>query len=424
MVTPPTKGGLPPLHSPESIPLPSKGREKAKPGSPGPMEVELAAAIVAAAERASELAVRVGMADGKFAAYVAAVLGERGQRTGYRGDAGTRRRGDTGFDSAQPEPVEGRVAEPPLLRVNSPIPRPLPPDPQLGRRPHPHPLPEGEGVYPRPSPRIGGGVGVGASVPYPLSSVPRVAPVTCHLSPVTSIVPPGSGAAFLADLSIEDLPVSPEMKRRLRLFGLRTLGELGQLPQSAVLAQFRSEGARAWELAHGIDRTPIIPYVPPKSVTERLAFVAPVDTAGALLAAVRTLLGRALHQPTTRGRAARALRLRVHLENGHTWEREATFREPVGGSERMLLALRLKIDGAELPAPFTEVELTLLGLCGENALQLNLFTSERSRQLGRVAEAARQLKSRYGRPILAKVIEVEPWSRIPERRFALIDYDP
>jgi len=335
------------------------------------MEVELAAAIMAAAERASELAVRVGMADGKFAAYVAAVLGDRGQGTGDRGDAGTRRHGDTGFDSVQPN-VEGRVAASPLLRVNSPGPRPPTPDPQAGR----------------------------------------------------SIVPPGSGAAFLADLSIEDLPVSPEMKRRLRLFGLRTLGELGQLPQSAVLAQFGSEGARAWQLAHGIDRTPIIPYVPPKSVTERLAFVALVDTADALLAAVRTLLGRALHQPTTRGRAARALRLRVHLENGHTWEREATFREPVGGSERMLLALRLKIDGAELPAPFTEVELTLLGLCGENALQLNLFTSERGRQLGRVAEAARQLKSRYGRPILAKVIEVEPWSRIPERRFALIDYDP
>ena len=351
---PPTKGALPPLYSSAISPLPSEGRGSRRslgdtptpptkgarppllssalrhtPSSPDPMEVELAAAIAAAAERASELTVRVGMADGKFAAYVAAVQ--------------------------------------PAIR-------------------------------------------------NPQSAIP--------LSPVPSIVSRGAGAAFLADLSIEDIPVSPKMKRRLRLFGLQTLGELGQLPQSAVLAQFGSEGARAWKLAHGIDRTPIIPYVPPKSVTERLAFAAPVDTADALLAAARTLLGRALHRPATRGRAARALRLRVHLENGHTWERETTFREPVGSSERMLLALRLKIDDAELPAPFTEVELTLLGLCGESALQLNLFTSERGRQLRRVAEAARQLKSRYGRPILAKVIEVEPWSRIPERRFALIDYDP
>jgi hypothetical protein len=39
------------------------------------LEAELAEAIVAVAEGASGLHVRVGIADGKFAAYVAAVLG-------------------------------------------------------------------------------------------------------------------------------------------------------------------------------------------------------------------------------------------------------------------------------------------------------------------------------------------------------------
>src|SRR5205823_4672401 len=40
-----------------------------------PLEAELAETMVAVAEAASSLAVRVGIADGKFAAYVAAVLG-------------------------------------------------------------------------------------------------------------------------------------------------------------------------------------------------------------------------------------------------------------------------------------------------------------------------------------------------------------
>jgi len=238
------------------------------------------------------------------------------------------------------------------------------------------------------------------------------------------IVPAGRGAVFLAHLPIEDLPVSVEMRRRLRLLGLHSLGELARLPQSAVAAQFGAEGRRAWELAHGIDRMPIIPYRPPRMVTERLAFPAPVDTEDALLAAVRTLLSRVLQRPEVRGRAARRLQVRVLLEDDHTWEREVTFREPVGSGERMLLALRHKIEGAMLPAPFTEVALALLGLCGESALQGNLFAATRGRQLERVAEAARQLKVRYGRPLLARVLEVEPWSRIPERRFALIDYDP
>jgi hypothetical protein len=45
------------------------------------LEAELAETIVAVAERASGLHVRVGIADGKFAAYVAAVLGMEAMAT-------------------------------------------------------------------------------------------------------------------------------------------------------------------------------------------------------------------------------------------------------------------------------------------------------------------------------------------------------
>jgi hypothetical protein len=250
-----------------------------------------------------------------------------------------------------------------------------------------------------------------------------------------AIVPSGAEAAFLADLSVEDLPVSVEMRRRLRLLGLSRLGQLARLPQGAVAAQFGGEGARAWELAHGVDRSPVIPYRPPRVITERLAFPAPVETIDALLIATRTLLRRALDRPAARGRAARGIRLGVEMEDGRVWTRAATFREPVGSAERMLLALHNKIEAgsadgsAGVPAPFVEVELALLDLCGESALQGKLFSGELGHGIhtppsGRLAEAARQLKVRYGRPVLGKVMEVEPWSRMPERRFALIDYDP
>ena len=322
------------------------------------LEEELAEAMAAAAEQATGLTVRIGIADGKFAAYVAAVL---------NAECGVRNAEWNGAD---------RVRTPHSTRRTS----------------------EGEGA---PS-----------------------AFRTPHSALRTYIVPPGAGAAFVAALPVDDLPVSTEMRRRLRLFGLRTLGDLARLPQGAVTAQFGSEGARAWELAHGIDRAPLVPYRAPVAVVERLALPAPVDALEVLLAAVKTLLRRAVDRPQTRGRAARSVQLRVHLEDGHTWEREVTFREPVARAERMLLALQQKVEGATLPAPFTEVELTLLDLCGESALQGNLFISQQGLQLERVAEAARQLKVRYGRPVLARVMEVEPWSRIPERRFALIDYDP
>ena len=56
---------------------------------------------------------------------------------------------------------------------------------------------------------------------------------------------------------------------------------------------------------------------------------------------------------------------------------------------------------------------------GEAARQPSLFIA-RARQLAEIAEAARQLQARYGRVPLYHAIEVEPWSRIPERRWALV----
>ena len=49
---------------------------------------------------------------------------------------------------------------------------------------------------------------------------------------------------------------------------------------------------------------------------------------------------------------------------------------------------------------------------------------EYARRREQLDEMTRHLKVRYGQSPLRRVVAVEPWSRIPERRHALIDYDP
>ena len=41
-----------------------------------------------------------------------------------------------------------------------------------------------------------------------------------------------------------------------------------------------------------------------------------------------------------------------------------------------------------------------------------------------VRDAVRELKLRLGHSPLYRVVEVDPWSRIPERRHALLSFDP
>ena len=87
-------------------------------------------------------------------------------------------------------------------------------------------------------------------------------------------------------------------------------------------------------------------------------------------------------------------------------------------------ALKSKLDlpNGCPPAPVDELTVELLGLTGEAAKQASLF-GPGAGQRGPISEAARQLRARYGRVPLYRAVEVEPWSRIPERRWALVPYD-
>jgi DNA polymerase-4/protein ImuB len=115
--------------------------------------------------------------------------------------------------------------------------------------------------------------------------------------------------------------------------------------------------------------------------------------------------------------------LRAPLSDGRSWERAIVFREATADREQMLCVLKSVIEAAPLTAPIEELAIELSGFAGETCKQEGFFSGDRRRP-PQVAEAIRQLKARYGRSPVLQIVEVEPWSRIPERRHALIDYDP
>jgi DNA polymerase-4/protein ImuB len=120
----------------------------------------------------------------------------------------------------------------------------------------------------------------------------------------------------------------------------------------------------------------------------------------------------------------RQLRLRALLSDGTAWARLFTFNEALAGRATARLALKAKLElpNGLPPAPIEEIFLELMGLGGEVAKQPSLFLA-RARQDGQIVEAARQLHARYGDASLYHAVEVEPWSRIPERRWALVSCD-
>jgi DNA polymerase-4/protein ImuB len=228
--------------------------------------------------------------------------------------------------------------------------------------------------------------------------------------------------AFLAPLSVRHLTLlEPDVLQRLELLGLRTMGDLAALPLGAVQAELGPAGARAWRLARGQDHEPVVPKPVPPRVQGGLRFDDPLGSVERVLAAIDQLLAHTFGQPALQGRSVRQVRLRALLSDGSSWERLYTFKEALSTRDTARRAIKSKLDlpNGLPPAPVEELGLELLGLGGEAARQPGLFAA-RARQLAEIAETVRHLRARYGRVPLYHVIELEPWSRIPERRWALV----
>ena len=230
--------------------------------------------------------------------------------------------------------------------------------------------------------------------------------------------------AWLAPLSTGLLPLDGASREWLGLLGIATLGDLAALPRHAVEAQLGADGGRAWLAARGEDATLITPMVRGERVVERAQTEPPLTALEAVLHTYGQLLGHALARPSVHGRLVRAVRLSAVTEDEHVWERLRVLTEPTGDRDRLWTALRPSVEAAEFGGPIAELALELGGLTAERGRQGRLLRKRGGRRREQLDEMARHLQLRYGQAALRQVVALAPLSRIPERRYALADYEP
>ena len=233
---------------------------------------------------------------------------------------------------------------------------------------------------------------------------------------------PEDASAFLAEMSILHLPTSWKTKERLLDFGLDRMGSIARLPFNTMQGEFGKEGAKLWRLANGLDDSPIMPRQHEETFVREAAFATPTVSLPAIFVVLESLLTKAF-TGSLRGRFARVALLEGQVDNGSTWSKRIGFREPVGSCDRAMFVLRSRLDNLALPGPLETLSLTLSGINGEAGRQESMFPEVR--HLARLDESIRELRVRLGQqPPIYRVREVEPWSRMPERRRALVAYDP
>ena len=259
------------------------------------------------------------------------------------------------------------------------------------------------------------------------------------------VVPVGEEQKFLASQPVSVLPLDPDTHRRLRQLGIRSLGALAALPEAAVTAQFGALGKRLWRLAAGRIAEPVAGSIAPEPIVAALTFFTPVGERELLVHSLDQLIARALKHPRRIGWRVHAVRLRADLEcvemnenagrgaaccapTNRSWLVNVLLKDPTADGDRIAAPLKTRLEQSPPTGAVERLVLEFTAFAPGTA-ELQLFARDaqaaaRAGQQRALQTAAREIRMRVQRACLYHIIEVQPWSRLPERRYALIDYEP
>jgi nucleotidyltransferase/DNA polymerase involved in DNA repair len=217
------------------------------------------------------------------------------------------------------------------------------------------------------------------------------------------VVPPGDEAAFLAPLPVEVLPNLPgEVRRRLYLFDLYTLGDLAALRKPAVLRQFGGQMAGLYELARGRDPRPLNPDVPPLRLVRSLRLPSPASARQPLLNAVQRLCWQVSKVLAHKGYHAEALKLTLYSAHGGSVELGLAAKPPTSDETRLSRLAAQLLGRLPITSPVAAVAVSVYPLRAWHlgAHQIDLLRAGVPEKQLRFENALQLLVHRFGQAVL------------------------
>jgi nucleotidyltransferase/DNA polymerase involved in DNA repair len=224
----------------------------------------------------------------------------------------------------------------------------------------------------------------------------------------------GEESAFLAAHSVTLLPLDKETTRRLTLLGLRQMGQLAQLPRSALLAQFGKLGERLHRLSSGEDLRRVARFTPPAMESVVKDFDPPLDNRltldGILAVCTETLMARL----TDHQLSCREITLTVKLDNRLELDVQARPREPISHLAVLRRVLHSLAQKLTITAGIVTLEVHLGRLAPLRPRQLSLFDALEAPDL---RDVVLDLADRYCESVFYSVSVNPSLPSLPEWRF-------
>ncbi|MBW3588990.1 MAG: DNA polymerase IV [Actinobacteria bacterium] len=155
------------------------------------------------------------------------------------------------------------------------------------------------------------------------------------------LIHPDEVDEFLRPLPVEALwGVGTETASILKRFGLRTIGDVVNLPQSSLERALGSLGGHIARLARGIDDRGVVADSPRKSMGAEETFERDLTDTGEILRVLLKLSDRVASRLRARGISGQTVTLKVRFSNFTTITRSVTLPAEVDGARSIYLVVR------------------------------------------------------------------------------------
>ena len=190
------------------------------------------------------------------------------------------------------------------------------------------------------------------------------------------LVLPETEAAFLAPLPVGVIPnIGPKTEERLRLMGIRTVGELAGYETQRLVQVLGAGGAVLQRLALGRDRAPVIGARPAKTISAETTFEDDVSDWAELEKALQDLTERVVERLKSEGVRARTVYVKLKLPDFRLMSRQVSRTSPTDDADAIFRAARSALEKSHVES--LPVRLIGVGLSGlvhpEPDLQMSLF---------------------------------------------------
>jgi DNA polymerase-4 len=173
--------------------------------------------------------------------------------------------------------------------------------------------------------------------------------------------------------------------------GIRTIGELRQLPMPKLNHLFGSSGEHYWRLSHGLDDRNVVPDREAKSISHETTFAEDIGDSEVLQAWLLELVEQVARRLRSQELKGRTVELKVRFADFHTITRSATLAEPTNTTLELMGAatglLQTKLPRGHLPVRLLGFGVTGFDDSGQS--QRHLFGEpdrKRQRQLDEVSD--------------------------------------